>query len=50
MTTVTFDGAKVTLKGSLPAVGSKAPDFTLCGADLSEFTLSKFMFYPLCQA
>ncbi len=41
MTTVTFDGAKVTLKGSLPAVGSKAPDFTLCGADLSEFTLSK---------
>ncbi len=41
MSTVTFDGAAVTLKGTVPAVGSAAPDFTLCGADLSEFTLSK---------
>lgn len=41
MTTVTFDGAAVTLSGTLPAVGSKAPDFTLCGADLSTFKLSE---------
>ncbi len=41
MTTVTFDGAAVKLNGTLPAVGSTAPDFTLCAADLSTFTLSQ---------
>lgn len=41
MTTVTFDGAAVTLAGTVPAVGSKAPDFTLCAADLSTFKLSE---------
>lgn len=38
---VTFDGQKVELEGTVPAVGSAAPDFCLCGADLSDFKLSE---------
>ncbi len=41
MATVTFDGNAVSLKGTLPEVGTKAPDFTLCAADLSDFNLAQ---------
>ena len=42
MTTVTFSGNPVQLKGALPAVGAAAPAFTLTAADLSEKTLADF--------
>ena len=42
MTTVTFSGNPVQLKGTLPAVGAAAPAFTLTAADLSEKTLADF--------
>ncbi|MFR9166253.1 MAG: thiol peroxidase [Dysgonomonas sp.] len=35
-----FKGSDVTTSGSLPAVGSKAPDFTLVKDDLSEISLA----------
>lgn len=39
MTTVTFQGNDVSTVGSLPAVGEKAPNFTLVKADLGEVSL-----------
>lgn len=42
MTTVTFSGNSVQLKGALPTVGAAAPAFTLTAADLSDKTLADF--------
>ena len=42
MTTVTFSGNPVQLKGALPAVGAAAPAFTLTAADLADKTLAYF--------
>ncbi|EAS63537.1 thiol peroxidase [Photobacterium angustum] len=39
MTQVTFQGSPVQLAGTFPVVGTQAPAFTLCGADLSDITL-----------
>lgn len=38
MTTVLFAGKPVSITGDLPAVGSTAPSFTVCGPDLKDFT------------
>lgn len=40
MSNVTFQGNPVSVSGTFPAVGTKAPAFTLCSADLSDVTLS----------
>lgn len=42
MTTITFKGNPVNLSGSLPAVGGRAPDFSLVAGDLSTKTLADF--------
>ena len=42
MATVTFKGDEVRTSGDLPAVGSKAPDFTLTANDLSDATYAEF--------
>lgn len=42
MATVTLRGNPIHTVGELPAVGSKAPDFLLTGAGLSEVKLSDF--------
>lgn len=42
MAQVTFKGSAVTTSGNLPAVGTKAPDFRLVAADLSEKSLESF--------
>ena len=42
MTTTNFKGNPINLNGNLPAVGTKAPDFTLVKGDLSEVKLSDF--------
>ena len=42
MTTVTRRGELVHLNGDLPAVGSKAPDFKLTRADLTDVTLADY--------
>lgn len=42
MTTVTLRGNAVETVGSLPAIGSIAPDFTLVGADLGEIKKTDF--------
>lgn len=42
MATVTLQGNPVSVQGELPAVGSKAPDFKLTGADLSDVKLEDF--------
>ena len=42
MAEITLGGNKVHTKGSLPAVGSKAPNFKLTATDLSEKTLNDF--------
>src|SRR5690606_23837322 len=42
MAQVTLGGNAVDVAGSLPAVGQKAPDFTLVAADLSDVTLASF--------
>ena len=39
MATITLKGNPIHTCGELPAVGSKAPDFRLTGADLSDVTL-----------
>ncbi|MDU1891425.1 MAG: thiol peroxidase [Dysgonomonas sp.] len=39
MSQITFKGQTVNISGSLPQVGSVAPDFTLVKSDLSEVTL-----------
>ena len=40
MATVTLQGNPISTVGSLPVVGSKAPDFTLVKGDLSDITLA----------
>src|SRR5687768_7956101 len=42
MARVTFKGNPVNTSGSLPSVGSPAPDFSLVASDLSEKTLADF--------
>lgn len=42
MATVTLKGNAINTKGSLPAVGTKAPNFKLTGTDLSEKSLNDF--------
>ncbi len=42
MAKVTFEGNPFETVGTLPAVGTKAADFTLVKADLSEATLSDY--------
>ncbi|WP_067146165.1 thiol peroxidase [Pseudotamlana agarivorans] len=42
MAKVTLKGNDIHTSGSLPEVGSKAPDFTLTGTDLSSKSLSDF--------
>jgi len=42
MATVTSRGQEVRTSGELPAVGSKAPDFTLTKNDLTDITFADF--------
>jgi thioredoxin-dependent peroxiredoxin len=42
MATITFKGNPVQTAGSLPAVGTAAPDFKLTAGDLSDATLATF--------
>lgn len=42
MAQIFFNGIPITTCGELPAVGSKAPEFTLTAGDLSEIKLSDF--------
>ena len=42
MATVTFKGSEVKTNGSLPAVGTIAPDFKLVGAGLNEISIADF--------
>ena len=42
MSQITFKGNPVNTSGSLPAVGSVAPDFKLVNTDLSEVSLADF--------
>lgn len=42
MATITFKGTEVHTAGSLPAVGSKAPDFKLVAGDLSTKSLADY--------
>lgn len=42
MATITLKGTPIHTVGTLPAIGSKAPDFLLTGADLSDSTLNQF--------
>lgn len=43
MAKITLKGTPINTKGNLPAIGSKAPDFTLVGTDLSTKSLSDFL-------
>lgn len=43
MTTVSFKDNSVNLSGSLPKIGSKAPDFTVTKTDLSEISLHNYL-------
>ncbi len=47
MAQVTFKGTPVQTSGALPAVKSKAPDFVLAGADLSNVKLSDYAGRPV---
>ncbi|TCK80681.1 thiol peroxidase [Albibacterium bauzanense] len=42
MATITLKGSDVKTVGNLPAVGTKAKDFTLVGTDLSDKSLSDY--------
>ena len=42
MASITLGGAPTNTVGELPAVGSKAPDFTLSASDLSSKSLGDF--------
>ncbi len=42
MSTTNFKGQPVRISGTVPAVGTQAPDFKLAGADLSDVSLEKF--------
>lgn len=40
MNQVTFQSDAINLAGTFPQSGTQAPEFTLCGADLSDVTLA----------
>lgn len=42
MATITFQGNALHTSGDLPAVGSKAPDFTLVNSELADVTLATY--------
>jgi thiol peroxidase len=42
MSQVTLKGNPIQIDGHFPAVGAKAPFFTLVGKDLSDATLTNF--------
>lgn len=42
MATITLKGNPIETRGTLPAVGAKAPAFTAVGVDLAEVTLASF--------
>lgn len=42
MARITFKGQPTRTAGSLPAVGSKAPDFELTGGDLAQYSLGQW--------
>ena len=42
MATITFLGKPLHTSGELPALGSKAPDFSLVGTELVDITLAKY--------
>ena len=42
MATITLRGTPITTSGSLPTVGSQAPDFKLVGEDLQDVSLGNF--------
>jgi thiol peroxidase len=42
MATITFLGKPLNTSGDLPAVGSKAPDFSLVNTELVDVTLAKY--------
>ena len=42
MASITFLGKPVNTCGDLPAVGSKAPDFSLTSGKLTDVTLAKY--------
>src|SRR5512137_105686 len=42
MATITFQGNQLHTSGELPAVGSKAPDFTLVNGKLADVTLETY--------
>ena len=42
MAEITLEGNPIHTNGDLPAVGSKAPDFNLVAADLSDVTLDNY--------
>jgi thiol peroxidase len=42
MATITLKGKPVSTSGNLPAVGSKAPDFSLVAEDLSDVSLAAY--------
>jgi thioredoxin-dependent peroxiredoxin len=42
MATITLRGNTIHTEGALPAVGGKAPDFKLTGADLKDVSLESF--------
>ena len=47
MAAITLGGKPINTIGNLPAVGTKAPDFTLAGADLSTVSCEQFRGKPL---
>ncbi|MFV0372938.1 thiol peroxidase [Microbacterium sp.] len=47
MTEITFRGTPVHTVGSLPAVGSAAPDFVITGTDLADIRLADFAGQPV---
>ncbi len=42
MTTITFQGKPIHTSGELPAIGSKAPEFTLVNSKLADVTLATY--------
>src|SRR5262245_1325633 len=42
MSTIHFQGAPLTTIGSLPTIGSSAPDFTVTKTDLAEISLKNY--------
>lgn len=43
MATITLKGSSIQTSGSLPAIGTKAPDFLLTKSDLSDISLQDFL-------